>query len=74
MQEKMTIAQRVTYVLSGEDNKIVTELTTEEFEPQKIEDAILNDKVIWVKGAKTLVMINPKYLAAVLIENKEVEL
>lgn len=36
MQEKMTIAQRVTYVLSGDDNKIVTELTTEEFEPQKL--------------------------------------
>lgn len=70
----MTIAQRVTYVLSGDDNKIVTELTTEECKPQKIEAALLNDKVIWVKGAKTLAMINPKYLAAVLIENKEVEL
>lgn len=74
MQEKMTIAQRVTYVLSGDDNKIVTELTTEEFKPQLIENAIKENKMIWVKGSKTLVMINPKYLAAVLIENKEVEL
>lgn len=70
----MTIAQRVTYVLSGDDNKIVTELTTEEFKPQLIENAIKENKMIWVKGAKTMVMINPKYLAAVVVENKEVEL
>lgn len=72
MQEKMTIAQRVTYVLSGGEK--ITQDAVEEFPLVKIQQKMQSGEMICLKGQASTAMINPEYLAAVLVENKEVEL
>jgi len=72
MQEKMTIAQRVTYVLSGGEK--ITQDVVEDFPLVKINQKMQSGEMILLKGQVSTAMINPKYLAAVMVEDKEVEL
>lgn len=68
----MTIAQQVTYVLSG--GVKITQDVVEDFPLVKIQQKMQSGEMICLKGQSSTAMINPEYLAAVLIEDKEVEL
>lgn len=69
---KITIAQRVTYVLSGGEK--ITQDVVEDFPLVKINQKMQSGEMILLKGQASTAMINPEYLAAVMVEDKEVEL
>lgn len=72
MKEKITIAQRMTYILSNGEK--ITHDIVEDFPLIKIEQRMQSGEMIWIKGEGSTAMINPKYLAAVMIEDKKIDL